>query len=437
MVDNIQRKKKDKVINTWYLDNKKNDFYGLSFQGSDSCDTLIIGGGIAGLSLKHMLDANKISSILVEQKTIASGASGMNGGFCSSGWSLDQRKIEKKLGLKKSKEFYEISLNGLNWMKSICNQYCPSISQFKEGILGVHFSKNIDNLQFSNNKFNEDYGANNIFLKKEDLSKKINSPIYSSGILDTKAFHFNPFNIMLLIAENLNKDKKSIFENSKVQKITKKKSEFHVLINNSGIIKARRVVVATGGYHSKIDGITLNSQLFNLTTSIAVTEPLSRNNLKNYISTNYAIHDNRRGGNYYRVLPDGRLLWGRDIKSIGKFTQYQIIKETKKDLKKIFPVEKTTIDNLKFDYSWSGKLGYFSNLMPYVLKNSDNLFFITGFGGHGMNTAPAAALLIRDSILGENNKIEIFSDYQPIWNGGLLGKYLTELYLRWLKICDL
>ena len=54
-----------------------------------------------------------------------------------------------------------------------------------------------------------------------------------------------------------------------------------------------------------------------------------------------------------------------------------------------------------------------------------------------MNTAPAAALLIRDSILGENNKIEIFSDYQPIWNGGLLGKYLTELYLRWLKICDL
>ena len=119
MVDNIQRKKKDKVINTWYLDNKKNDFYGLSFQGSDSCDTLIIGGGIAGLSLKHMLDANKISSILVEQKTIASGASGMNGGFCSSGWSLDQRKIEKvwetiskeaKVSLKKSnymKKYFE------------------------------------------------------------------------------------------------------------------------------------------------------------------------------------------------------------------------------------------------------------------------------------------------------------------------------------------
>ena len=49
----------------------------------DTCDTLIIGGGIAGLSLKYMLDQNNISSILVEQNTIASGASGMNGRFSS------------------------------------------------------------------------------------------------------------------------------------------------------------------------------------------------------------------------------------------------------------------------------------------------------------------------------------------------------------------
>ena len=47
----------------------------------DTFDTLIIGGIIAGLSLKYMLDQNNISAILVEQNTISSGASGMNGGF--------------------------------------------------------------------------------------------------------------------------------------------------------------------------------------------------------------------------------------------------------------------------------------------------------------------------------------------------------------------
>ena len=89
------------------------------------------------------------------------------------------------------------------------------------------------------------------------------------------------------------------------------------------------------------------------------------------------------------------------------------------------------------DYAWSGQLGYFSNLMPLVFKNKDNLFYITGFGGHGMNTAPAAALLIKDAILGEGRNLEIFSHYNPGWNGGLLGRYFTELYLQWLKFCDL
>ena len=156
-------KKSEKFIKTWYQDNNKIDFSSLKFQGFDICDTLIIGGGVAGLSLKYMLDQNKISSILVEQNTIASGASGMNGGFCSSGWSLDQLNIEKKLGLKKSKEFFQISMNGLNWMKSVCKNCSFSISQFKEGILSVYFSKKIDHLEFLNNKFNADYGVNNIF----------------------------------------------------------------------------------------------------------------------------------------------------------------------------------------------------------------------------------------------------------------------------------
>ena len=54
-----------------------------------------------------------------------------------------------------------------------------------------------------------------------------------------------------------------------------------------------------------------------------------------------------------------------------------------------------------------------------------------------MNTAPAAALLIKDSILGADRNLEIYSDFLPEWDGGLLGKYSAELYLRWLKFCDL
>ena len=96
--------------------------------------------GIAELSLKYKLYEHKISSILVEQNTITSGAAGLNEGF------------------------------------------------------------------------------------------------YSSGILDTNAFQFNPLNIMLAMAEKINKSNKSIFEYSNEQKITKKMSEFNVTISNGEII---------------------------------------------------------------------------------------------------------------------------------------------------------------------------------------------------------
>ena len=95
--------------------------------------------------------------------------------------------------------------------------------------------------------------------------------------------------------------------------------------------------------------------------------------------------------------------------------------------------EKKNINNISFDYACSGQVGYFSNRMPLIFKSSDNLFYITGFGGHGMNTALAAALLIKDAILGADRNLEIFSDYRPEWDLGLIGKYSAELYLRWLK----
>ena len=53
--------------------------------------------------------------------------------------------------------------------------------------------------------------------------------------------------------------------------------------------------------------------------------------------------------------------------------------------------ENKNINNISFDYAWAGQLGYFSNLMPLIFKNSDNLFYITGFGGLVINTAPSAA----------------------------------------------
>ena len=239
---------------------------------------------------------------------------------------------------------------------------------------------------------------------------------------------------MLELARELQSRFDNIFEHTILTEIKKNKSGVRLTSREGSTIHAKRVVYATGGYFSRLEPKALVSRLFDLNTSIAVSRPLN-GKFNKLISDKIAIHDDRRAGNYFRLLPDDRLLWGRDIRSVGIPNKKSIIEGSKADLVKIFPTSIRIIEDMSFEYAWSGKLAYTNNLMP-VIKSNGSDFFLTGFGGHGMNTAPAAAQVIAEAILGDNTKLNAFLDIDSFWNGGIAGKYFLECYLRWLKFCD-
>ena len=76
--------------NTWYDDTLINRFEQKEqLANNRKCAVLIVGGGLAGLSLLYKLKKNNIDAVLIEENHIGSGASGRNGGFCLSGWAQD------------------------------------------------------------------------------------------------------------------------------------------------------------------------------------------------------------------------------------------------------------------------------------------------------------------------------------------------------------
>ena len=63
--------------NTWYDDTVYSEFKGKNDLINDlKCDVLIVGGGLAGLSLLYNLKKNNVDAVLIEEKQIGSGASG-------------------------------------------------------------------------------------------------------------------------------------------------------------------------------------------------------------------------------------------------------------------------------------------------------------------------------------------------------------------------
>ena len=48
--------------------------------------------------------------------------------------------------------------------------------------------------------------------------------------------------------------------------------------------------------------------------------------------------------------------------------------------------------------------------MPYVKRITPWTYALTGFGGHGQNTAPAAAKVLGEHFLGSSNRLLLFGE---------------------------
>ena len=107
--------------NTWYDDTVYSEFKGKhELKNNRKCDVLIVGGGLAGLSLLYNLKKNNVDAVLVEEKQIGSGASGRNGGFCLSGWAQDYDVLMKYLSKEEVVTLEQIAATGVQWMKKKC-----------------------------------------------------------------------------------------------------------------------------------------------------------------------------------------------------------------------------------------------------------------------------------------------------------------------------
>ena len=106
---------------TWYDDTLVSRFEQKKhLENNQKCTVLIVGGGLAGLSLLYKLKKNNVDAVLIEENHIGSGASGRNGGFCLSGWAQDYDVLLKYLSEEEVVTLEQIAASGVKWMKKKC-----------------------------------------------------------------------------------------------------------------------------------------------------------------------------------------------------------------------------------------------------------------------------------------------------------------------------
>lgn len=175
----------------------------------------------------------------------------------------------------------------------------------------------------------------------------------------------------------------------------------HYLRTPGGVVKARSVGVATGGYTSQSLHPQLKNRLLPILSNSIVTRKLTDEEISSCnMHTRQVITDTRILRHYYRLLPDNRLQIGSRSAITGRDAPDTKYKEMLiGDMHRKFP----QLKNIELDYSWWGWVDVSHDMMPRIFQANpkETIYYALGYGGNGvMYSAQAgkrlAQLIARD-----------------------------------------
>jgi glycine/D-amino acid oxidase-like deaminating enzyme len=382
-------------------------------------DVAVIGAGLAGLTLALTLAEAGARVLCLEAGWVGAGASGRNGGFCSAGWAADAAQVIRVAGPRAAARLEELAEAGRDWMAA--RAFADAHAQARAGLLTLSLGP--------------DAG---LPLGPEAVAAQVRGPRYRAGREDPLGFHFHPLNLLRRLAAAVREAGVTLVEGcAALPRRAGAGAGWEIAgAGLPGPVAAREVVLATGGY-----GLAalprLRRILLPIRTFIAVTAPAEAI-IAAHVPTRHAVSDTRRAGNYFRRLPDGRLLWGMGISAFGTDRAGRIAEMAQADIAAHLPGLAADLREAGagIDFAWSGVMGYARHFLPHVRLGRDGLHLLAGFGGHGMNTAPAAALALAAAMGGDGDAVAPFAAVPAPPVFGALGLLAAEASYRWRQAED-
>lgn len=393
------------------------------------CDTCVVGGGFAGLGTALSLaDRDLRDVVLLEAKTVGHGASGRNGGFVFAGFSRGEDRLLHDLGAERARNLYRGTLDAVELVRTRTRRHGIDCDRVDAGVLWANWFDDPGVLRERQRLLSEHYGVDWQWVPRERLRELLRSERYSDGLFEPGAFHFNPLKYargIAQVAENLGV---RIHEGSPAVELRRDGSGWRI-DTPRGSVCARRVVLACGGYLAGLRR-RVDAAILPIASYVMVTEPLGAR-LDSAMHTRAAVYDTRFAFDYYRPLPDTRLLWGGRI-SIRDRRPREVERLLCRDMLKVFP----QLEGVRIDHAWSGLMSYARHEMPQLGEIEPGLWLAQAFGGHGVAPTTLAGELLGAAIAEGDMRWRELQDYGLVSAFKPAGFIAAQLSYWWLQARD-
>ncbi|MCG8689962.1 MAG: FAD-binding oxidoreductase [Minwuiales bacterium] len=399
-----------------------------ALDGDVEADVCIVGGGMAGLATALGLAERGLKPVLLEAHRLGWGASGRNGGFVSPGFSLGEQSLVAKLGVEDARALYRLSADAHALIRSRIDRFGIDCGPIQDGVVIASWFDDSDAVRREVDFMRETFGTAHEFWPREKVRELYLTDRYHDAVFSPGSFHFHSLNFTLGIADAAEAAGAALYEGSPVIG-HRLDGEPKIVRTDRGSVRADHVVFCCSGYigstHRRLALATLP-----VATYVMITEPLG-NRLADAIRAPYAVADDRFAQDYYRPLPDGRILWGGRVSAFRE-PPARLAEVMRGDMLKVYP----QLDGVAIDAAWDGLMGYARHKMPQIGRYRPGLWYCMGFGGRGMCATTMGGELIASAIAEGDERYKLFAPFGLRFAGGPLAPAAAQIAYWWYQTRD-
>lgn len=377
-------------------------------RGEIRTEVAIIGGGFTGLNAALQLaEEHGISPLVLESGPFGWGASGRNGGFCCLGGAkLSLAGQVRRFGLDQTRAFVDVQKQAIALVADNLDRYGIAADRHSDGeLLLAHSPAAYRQMLAEAEDEHRTFGLTYQAYPKSDLAGiGTDAPGFHGGVRATSGFALNPLKYNQGLARSAEAAGVALHSHSPATSIAQAGSGF-VITTPEARIHADRLIIASNGYSADDVPDAMRGRFLPIISAILVTRPISRQEQADQGWTgDLMAYDARHLLHYFRLMPDGRFLFGQRgaVRWTASGTEWAR-RTNRRDFEAMFPAWK----GVETSHFWGGLLCLTPRLHPFLgpLPDLPGAYAAFGYHGNGVAMASKAGRMVADMVAGRKGEL--------------------------------
>jgi glycine/D-amino acid oxidase-like deaminating enzyme len=357
-----------------------------------AADVAVVGGGFTGAAAAAFLAREGQRVVLLEDGVLAGGASGRNAGFLLEGTHSCYRAAVKSHGRETARHLWTLTRENHRLLAELVAEERLDCGYARRGSFTLAPSEQeAEALEKSARLLAQD-GFEAEFLDDSDLFRRFPGGGFRAGLFHPANGELHPVRFVRGLAEAAERRGAAIHEQSPVERIL----PGAVLLRSGRRVEAGAVILATNARLAELSP-HFAGRVGPMRGQVFVTEPGPAGLIPAPVYADY-------GFEYFRQLPDGRLLAGGgrraalDAERTASPDPSDAVQEAiRRFLEGSFPAAA----GLRITHRWGGTMGWSCDELPFIgpVPGSPGLFAAGGYHGHGLAFSLLAARALADLVV--------------------------------------